>query len=143
MRPHIMTGWVTAVVSVNFLRRGQFGYAVVLMFAIPLLLIGTQQLTGAALEVDSVMEAAQSRYKLMSQIKGGSDIEYGEEGPIPVASGLVSIFFRPLPWESASIRFVFAIIETWTITLLAIGIWLKMHKKNAGISLDFPKFKLL
>ncbi len=76
------------------------------------------------------MEAAESRYKLMSQIKGGSDIEYGEEGPIPVASGLVSIFFRPLPWEIRSIRFLFAIIETWTITILAIGIWLKMHKEE-------------
>ncbi len=140
-RPHIMTGWVTAVVSVNFLRRGQFAYAVVLVFAIPLLLIGTQQLTGASLEVDSVMEAAQSRYKLMSEIKGGSDIEYGNEGPIPVASGLVSIFFRPLPWEIRSMRLVFAIIETWTITLLAIGVWLKMHREERRDILRFPEIQ--
>jgi hypothetical protein len=141
MRPHIMTGWVTAVVSVNFLRRGQIGYAVVLVFAIPLLLIATQQLTGAALEVDSAMEKVESQYKLMSQIKGGSDIEYGNEGPIPVASGLVSIFFRPLPWEIRSIRFVFAIIETWTITLLAIGVWLKMHKEERRDIFRFPEIQ--
>jgi hypothetical protein len=141
LRPHIMTGWVTAVFTVNFWRRGKLAYALVLLFALPLLLISTQRLTGANLDVDSVMEATESRYKLMSQIKGGSDIDYGEEGPIPVASGLISIFFRPLPWEISSIRFLFAIIETWTITILAIGIWLKMHKEERRELLRFPEIQ--
>ncbi len=141
LRPHIMTGWVTAVFTVNFLRRGKLAYALILLFALPLLLISTQRLTGANLDVDSVMEATESRYKLMSQIKGGSDIDYGDEGPIPVASGLVSIFFRPLPWELRSVRLLFAIIETWTITLLTIGIWLKMNKEERRELFRFPEIQ--
>ena len=139
LRPHIMTGWVTAVFTVNFVRRGKLGYALVLLFALPLLLISTQRLTGTNLDVDSVMEATESRYKLMSQIKGGSDIDYGDEGPIPVASGLVSIFFRPLPWELRSTRLLFAIIETWTITILMIGVWLKMNKEERRELIRFPE----
>jgi hypothetical protein len=141
LRPHIMTGWVTAVFTVNLLRRGKLGYALVLLFALPLLLISTQRLTGSNLDVDSVMEATEARYKLMSQIKGGSNIDYGEEGPIPVASGLVSIFFRPLPWEIRSIRLLFAIIETWTITILTIGAWLRMHREERRELLRFPEIQ--
>lgn len=141
LRPHIMTGWVTAVFTVNLLRRGKLGYALVLLCAIPLLLMGTQKLTGAALEVDSAMEKAESHYKIMSSIKGGSNIEYDQAGPMPLASGFISIFFRPLPWEISSVRYLFAIIETWTITILTIGIWLKMHKEERRDLLRFPEIQ--
>ena len=41
----------------------------------------------ASIEVDSAMETAESRYKIMSSIKGGSTLNMEKRGHIPVASG--------------------------------------------------------
>ena len=141
LRPHVVTGWVTAVFTVNLLQRRRLAHALVLMFAIPLILVSAQRLTGAALDVDSATEMAQSQYKIMKEIKGGSSFDEGSERPIPFVSGFVSIFFRPFPWEIRSVRLLFAIIETWTITLLMIGVWLKMSRNERAEVFRFPEIQ--
>ncbi len=139
LRPHVIIGWVSAVFAANLFRRGRMAYALLMLIAIPLVLISTQKLTGVRLDVDSAMERAYGQYTTSALSKTGSYIEYGQAGPTFFVSGLVSTFFRPLPWELGSLRFLFAAVETWIITLsLALG-WVSIGKKGRRELLMLPE----
>jgi len=139
LRPHIMAGWVAGILAVSFFSKGKIKYGLVNLVAIPLLLMGVQQVTGASMELDSAFETALSHYQTLSTIKEGSHIEYGSSGPIFFISGFLAIFCRPLPWEIHSLRFAFAVVETWTLTLCIIWAWLSGTGQQNRFLLTLPE----
>ena len=67
-----------------------------------------------------------------------STFDYGESGPIPVASGAVNAFFRPFIWRFHKLSALLSSLEIWTISLGILFLWGRMTKGEWKVMLRDP-----
>ena len=121
LRPHILIPWVVAVMAIGLFQRGQRFYAVLALLLLPVVMHSFQ----ARWAIDTSMQApltfAEQQARMLGATSGGSNIEYGETGPIFFVSGFVALFFRPFPWQIGSLRMLLALFDTYVTTALLLG----------------------
>ncbi|MFH1117962.1 MAG: hypothetical protein V1792_28915 [Pseudomonadota bacterium] len=143
LRPHIIIGWFLAVIGVNLLRRGRAPLALLSMIVLPLAVTAISSV--AKIETPSVENALDRAYgqaKILSERSGGSTIHYEEGRPILFVSGFASLFFRPYPWRVRHLGLLLSCLETWSMTLLMLWVWLSMPPRKWGHFFKMPHVKL-
>jgi len=139
LRPHVILGWVLAVAAVNVFARGRKALAVLMILFLPMLVLGTRQLTGMGISTESIIDMAETRSAdLAHSPDQGSGIEYISGNPIFFVSGFISAFFRPFPWKITSTRLLMSVIETWALTLTLAWIWIKYGSSYGSLALRMP-----
>lgn len=131
-RPHVCAAWIIACGTVELFQKGKRIWALmILLAALPLSVMTLERIVGKELaSVGDAMGHLERTADTLSRAKGGSNIEYGESGPIFFVSGFVAVFFRPFPWDITSTRVLVTAVETWSVTLLLLFGWLRL---NGGI----------
>ncbi len=143
LRPHIIMGWALAVLGVNLLQRRRAPLAVMILVVLPLAVTAISSV--AKIETPSVAGALDRAYgqaKILSERSGGSTIHYEEGRPILFVSGFESLFFRPYPWRVRHLGLLLSCLETWSMTLIMLWIWLSMPPRQWGHFFKMPHVKL-
>jgi hypothetical protein len=143
LRPHIITGWVLAVIGVHMLMRGRAKGALLILIFLPLAITAISSV--ARIENPSVtsgLDRAYQQAELLSKRHGGSTIHYEEGRPILFVSGFESLFFRPYPWRVRHLGLLLSCVETWAMTLLMIWVWLTMPPHQLRLFLKMPHVRL-
>jgi hypothetical protein len=123
-RPHAMACWLGSALLVSMLQRGRKISALLVVIFFALAMVGTQKQSGVTPTVSDAYQYAEDLSVMMQKDKTqGSTIDYGEEPPPFLISGLVSIFFRPFPWKIRNARTAMNAVETWVLTLAIFASW--------------------
>ncbi len=127
LRPHVMGCWLAAVFAVAVIKFRKLAYVALLAPCLFVAGIGAERLTGMDVEsVDSVVAYGQAMNATLQRDKTqGSNIGYAGGGPVLFVSGLVSIFFRPFPWQIDSLRIALNCLEAWCLTLAITWGWMR------------------
>lgn len=127
LRPHIITGWVLAVLGVNMLLRGKAKAALIILIVLPFAITAISSVARIRKPAfNAAIDRAYQQAKLLSERHGGSTIHLEGGKPILFVSGFENMFLRPFPWQSAHLRLLLACVETWGTTLLMLWAWLSM-----------------
>jgi hypothetical protein len=122
LRPHIIICWIGAIMTVNLFRGGRRVYALGMLALMPFMLNVTASHVQMDLTAESAISVAEGRFSALAG--GGSAIVYEGDKPTLLISGLISIFFRPFPWDVGSLRTTVNSIETWITTwLIVLGLY--------------------
>jgi len=127
IRGHIMFFWVFGVLIVKMWQKSFWKWGVVLLFIMPLFLGQVRQ----KIRLDSFRSNVEFAERYMANYirrDKPSTFDYGEREPILVLDGAVNTLFRPFPWHFPNLRSVLSSIETWTISLSIIVLWMRMTK---------------
>ncbi len=140
LRPHILLIWLAGFASAAVLQsRNRIVVGAILLVAVPMCLFGLRQVTKKDFSsTRQIMEQLQTRHTDLDRGTQGSHIQYGEEGPIFLVSGLTCIFFRPFPWKINSLRVAISALETWALTILIVLAWLKADRADTRRLLRNP-----
>lgn len=138
-RPHVMMGWAVAVAAAGILQKGRRGWALLLSLGLPLFFMSVRFQTGLGLSTESAMDLIETHYNNLALIgHQGSAIDYSGGRPIFFLSGFVSAFFRPFPWMVGSLRVLVSSVETWSVTLILLGVWVKYGFSYGRIAIQLP-----
>jgi hypothetical protein len=122
LRPHVIICWIGAIAAVYLFRGGRRIYALGLLALMPFMLNLTAAHVQMELTAESALKVAEDRFTALEG--GGSAITYEGGKPILLISGLISIFFRPFPWDVSSLRTGINAFETWVTTgIILLGIY--------------------
>lgn len=139
LRPHVMMGWAVAVAAATILQSGRRGWAFMILLALPILFFSVRYQTGMGLSTESAMDLIESQFENLNKIGyQGSHIAYYGGKPIFFVSGFVSAFLRPFPWMISSLRVLVSSIETWSMTLILLIVWVKYGPSYGRIALQLP-----
>lgn len=143
LRAHIITGWGLAVLGVNLVTKGRKLLVLLVLVVSPLLIVAFSQVTQIKTpSTGALLERAYLQAHNISADQRGSDIDFGPGGPILFVSGFESLFFRPYPWRAKSLRLLLSSIETWTMTLFIIWVWVKMPIRQILFFLKMPHIRM-
>ncbi len=143
LRPHIMTGWVLAVLGVNLLLRRRAPLALVILVVLPLAVTAISSVANIEKPaVSSALDRAYRQAELLSSREGGSTIHYEEGRPILFVSGFESLFFRPYPWRVRHLGLLLSCVETWAMTLFMLWAWFSMPLQQWRFFLKMPHVRL-
>ena len=127
-RPHIAAAWLTGIASAVLICRRRIVTAAVcgvcIIAAFVLLQAAAPKRMDTARDAGFVVMLEES-YETRDHI-GGSAIQQNQT-PIPIASGLLLIFLRPLPYECNDLASVLAGSEVWVISLIVLFGWLRLR----------------
>lgn len=115
LRPHHGLAWLGGLCFTMLFSKGRVTYAMMLLaagIAATAALASLRPELWAKLQSTSISEAFNEDYEGKSQI-GGSAINHGPVGPIPLVSGMVLLLVRPFPWEVSSAQSLIAGVEIW------------------------------
>ena len=139
MRPHMAFAWLIAIGTVTMLTRGRRVYALIALAALPLLFWKMQSLAQYDISsIDSTLDALQSHGEGLRKMGGA--VQTGPQ--IPVLSGLVAIFFRPLFWESRSFFIAVCALEIWTLTFVMMRAWFTDTSSERRFLLRIPAVRV-
>jgi len=139
LRPHVMMGWAVAVAGAAILQGGRRGWAALILFILPLLFFSMRYQTGVGLSTESAMDLIETHYENLSRIgHQGSHIDHYGGKPILFVSGFVSAFLRPFPWTVGSLRILVSCVETWSMTLILLTVWVKYGSPYGRLALQLP-----
>jgi len=143
LRPHIIAGWALAVLGVNLLLKRRAPLALAMLIVLPLAITAMSSVAGIEEPTAAGgLDRAYQQAAILSSRSGGSTIHYEGGRPILFVSGFESLFFRPYPWRVHSLGLLLACVETWTMTLLMIWVWLKMPPQQWRFFLKMPHVRL-
>jgi hypothetical protein len=142
LRPHILIPWVVAVMAIGLFQRGQRFYAVLALLLLPVVMHSFQARWAIDTSIQAPLTFAEQQARVLGATSGGSNIEYGEAGPIFFVSGFVALFFRPFPWQIGSFRMVLALIDTYVTTALLLGSLFWMLKPEGRSSLKLSEVQV-
>lgn len=130
-RPHIISMWLAGVFFAIILEKKRWHYALLGLIIFPLMISAMENQAGYDAtweDYSSHQEKIQNSYEHRDF---GSNINYGERGPIFFVSGFISLFFRPFPWEVDNVRYLLSMVEAWGITLTIFFGWWRLGKQQA------------
>ncbi len=144
LRPHVCVIWLCSVAGVALLHRRQKAIAMVIfVLVLPLAIGSLEKLVGRELEsAGDAVAAADRTLRNLADPRQGSNIDFGEGGPVFFVSGFTSVFFRPFPWEVRNVRTLVSAAETWSLTLLIIIGWLRIGSRNRSWLVRLPPVQM-
>lgn len=141
-RPHMMIVWLAALLVVGLLRRGYRVYAVVAMVLIPVLTIALDRMTGFGMTVSGAVGYMETHYRNIAGGSGGSNIYFQGGRPMPIISGLATLFLRPFLWEVRSFAQAAASLEILLMTGMMAYLWLTIPAERRGEVLGAPAVRV-
>ncbi len=124
VRPHMMAIWIFGVFTIKLLQPRFWIYTLFLLPLAPIIFDQVSKKVDIS-SIDVTVEIAEKQMQGLIARGKQSTFSYGETGPIPIISGLHSVFFRPYFWKVKNSRSMFTAIEIWTISIGIFLLWIK------------------
>lgn len=131
IRPHMIFIWFIGVVLVKLFQPLFLKYAVVLVLLSPFIVGQVEKKVGVITNPIKVIQRGKESMRLLllrpshHAALGKSTFYLGENGPIPVLSGLKNVLFRPYFWKFSNLRSVVTAMEIWSISVVMLFLWLR------------------
>jgi len=143
LRPHIAAAWLGSIATSHLICRKKIvpavfcGAGIVIAFFL-LQIVAPEHMASA--QEDGVTAMMSERYEY--RYDGGSAI-YRSHPVIPVASGLMLILFRPLPYECEDMRATLAGAEVWLMSSVLLWGWVVRRNYRRALSIPLVVTSLI
>lgn len=140
IRPHMMVIWMFGVFTIKLFQPRFWIYSLFLLPLAPIIFDQVSKKVNIS-SIDVSIEIAEKQMQGLIARGKQSTFSYGENGPIPVVSGLQSILFRPYFWKVKNSRSMLTSIEIWTISISIFLFWLRLRCDSIKRLLRNPAVK--